>query len=544
LGNETVSCDNIPYAITVSNRCNVDEEAQHISFKRVLNNVECEYYVRVFSRLPNFKFADAEINDYNLYGSSGLDLISRYSSLNYDFENHISNNSFSETYYGDKNTEILYTDDIDVSFLKDNLGRPLSEIYFTVVKNNKGYKEWYKRKGYENEKRTWDNIELSRCFGYNSSSFLFNDYYRFGNKELGSLKDVRDINAGDRGGLIYIDGYERDEIKFDDVKDYYGDICCYCPVECDEYSLQSVMDRFNTAQRELSLYGMEYDFVPERFNSLTEDGDDGDVIMFHDEIIDDESGYIGEESLLKDLYKSFNINSKLHHSSYHLEPSTNLKAAYKYHHMLDFKEGYYYKMHYKIPLKTISQTISSDKGISYDMYFIKESGGSLNIKTVDKNGLSVNDKLILYNKVENKLYYLTVSSIFTEYYFECSVKNEDLTDGFNDEIKYVENFSLLQRSAYIPEYAKIIKDGSCEFYWRDIVSNGIESNDSVIYPFTNGAFYINKQINFFLRRQDPNKENLGMTYSDGQFDYTPEGESLPIDYYNNQYYNSEEIESC
>ena len=136
LGNGTVSCDNIPYAITVSNRCNVDEEAQQISFKRVFNNVECEYYVRVFSRLPNFKFADSEINDYTLYGDNNLELIYRYSDPSVDtndFENHISNTSFAGTAYGDNDTEIVYTDDIDVSFLKDNF---LSYSGY-LVNNNK-----------------------------------------------------------------------------------------------------------------------------------------------------------------------------------------------------------------------------------------------------------------------------------------------------------------------------------------------------------------------------------------------------------------------
>ena len=295
-----VTVDGSSYRITESNRCNIDPKAQDISFKRVFNNVECEYYVRVFSRLPNFKFADAEINDYNLYGNNNLNLISRYSDPSYktnDFENHISNISFSETSYDDKNTEILYTDDIDVSFLKDNLGRPLSEIFFTIVKNNKGYRAWYD--GTYNNVDKENNIEFSKCFGYNSSSFLLSDYYRDGiDDNMSSIKDVRDLYASYRKGLRYGDGYERDEIKFDEVTDYYGDICCYCPVECNEYSLQSVMNRFNTVQRELALYDVQYQFKPEDFNSLSADSSDKNGIMFHDEIIDDESGFIGSSEWL------------------------------------------------------------------------------------------------------------------------------------------------------------------------------------------------------------------------------------------------------
>ena len=89
----------------------------------------------------------------------------------------------------------------------------------------------------------------------------------------------------------------------------------------------------------------------------------------------------------------------------------------------------------------------------------------------------------------------------------------------------------------------MIKDGSCRYYWRNIISNGIEDGDSKVYPFTNGAFYVNKQINFFLRRQDPHGENLGKLVQ-GQMDFTPKGEKLPDDYYDNLYYDSEEIETC
>ena len=544
LGNETVSCDNIPYAITVSNRCNVDEEAQQISFKRVLNNVECEYYVRVFARIPNFKFADSEINDYTLYGDNDLELIYRYSDPSVDtndFENHISNTSFADTAYGDNDTEIVYTDDIDVSYLKDNLGRPLSEIFFTIVKNNKGYREWYSDDIDKNINN--DEIEFSHCFGYNSNSFLFNDYYRNGmNAGMTSIKDVRDICAETRRGLIYDND---DELVFERRREFYGDICCYCPVECNEYSLQSVMNRFNTVQRELSHYE-EFSQMAQRFNSLLEDSAIGDGVMFHDEIIDDEDNIRASSTGPCDFYKWFNIQNIFSHSSYHLDESSVKppKSDYKYKDMLNFNEGYYYKMHYRIPIKTVSMSISKDNGINYDIFAIeKTEDGEIKIKTVYENDLTKNDKLILYNKTKNKFYYLTVNEIYTRYYFKCSVKNENLSDGFGDEINSIDQVSLIKRSAGTPEYAKIVKDGSCTYYWRNILSNGIEQNDSNIFPFTNGAFYVNRQINFFLRRQDPYKENLGAVTT-AQFDYVPDGEELSMDFYDNKYYDSEEIVTC
>lgn len=555
------------YPIAESNRCNIDEEAQVISFKRVVNDVECEYYVRKFSRLPNFKFADAEINDYNIYEDSELNLINKYSEPKddkklalYDFENHINSMSFAQTVYGDESTEILYTDDIDISYLKDNLGRPLSEIYFTILKNNKGYKKWYKNQiSYNNETGhdDFEDIEFSHCFGYNSSSFLLNQNYRWFNDSTGFiLKDVRDISAEKNYGLRYHEhndeqDYFDDEMRFDEIKDYYGDICYYSPVECDEYVLQSVMGRFNTVQREISFYPEfnnsnirdEYKRYSTYFNSYYDENIFCNGVLLHDEIIDNDDD-VSLETQVISAFENFNYNDDVSNKFYHSSFNFNDKTNFYYNGMQSLREGYYYKMHYKIPLKTVSMSISSDAGINYEIFSIEATNNErLKIQTVSQNGLTLNDKLTLYNKTKNKFYYLTISEIFTEYYFECTVKNEDLSDGFKDEIDFVDEVSLVKRNLNTPEYARIIKDGSCKYYWREIMPNGVEQGDSKVYPFTNGAFYVNRQINFFLRRQDPYGENLGRT-GKGQIKYSPDGEKLPDDYYDNIYYDSEEIETC
>lgn len=547
--------------ITASRRCNIDPTAQDVSFKRVVNDVECEYYVRVFSRLPNFKFADAEINDYNLYEDKDLKLIDRYSdptSSITNFENSISDTSFADTAYGDNTTQIVFTDDIDTSYLKDNLGRPLSEIYLTIVKNNKGFRKWY-----TNNFNNVSEIEYSHCFGYISSSFLYNDYYRDLKDDKTKNKktkhyDVRDIHAGSNFGLKYHDNsnkiYTIDEIDFDTTRKYYGDIVCYSPVECDETSLQSVMARFNTVQREISNYSNMYDIQDDnttsyewrisKFNNLGEDSDKTGV-LFHDEIIDDEINSVENIIDASKMWEKFNNDTPtLYHSSFHLSSGDTKKDDYKFSGMTSLNEGYYYKMHYKIPLKTVSSTLNSDNGINYELFNISKIGKKdLLIKTTNENDLSLNDKLILYDKVDNTFYYLTVSEIYTRFYFKCSVKNENLKEVFSGSVKDIEAYSLNKKSLGTPDYAKIIKDGSCRYYWRNIISNGIEENDSKVYPFTNGAFYVNRNINFFLRRQDPEKENLAIV-EEGSFDYVPEGEKLPLSFYDDQYYDSEEIEIC
>jgi hypothetical protein len=59
-----------------------------------------------------------------------------------------------------------------------------------------------------------------------------------------------------------------------------------------------------------------------------------------------------------------------------------------------------------------------------------------------------------------------------------------------------------------PSYAKILKDGTCRVIWRDVVQNGFNLSDKSVeeYPFTNGAFYVNKRVDLYVRRQDPYNE--------------------------------------
>jgi hypothetical protein len=66
----------------------------------------------------------------------------------------------------------------------------------------------------------------------------------------------------------------------------------------------------------------------------------------------------------------------------------------------------------------------------------------------------------------------------------------------------------------IPDYAKNVSVNM--FLWRDIIP-AVESDNEELstYPYANNALYIDKCINFFLKRQDPDKMN-GLYY-DGKF---------------------------
>ena len=57
----------------------------------------------------------------------------------------------------------------------------------------------------------------------------------------------------------------------------------------------------------------------------------------------------------------------------------------------------------------------------------------------------------------------------------------------------------------IPSYAELMTDGTCRYVWRDIYQNGLATgvDEEEEYPFTNGAIYVNKQFNIYVKRQDP-----------------------------------------
>lgn len=556
------------YPVCASQRCNVDDEAQDISFRRVVNDIECKYYVRKFSRLPNFKFRNAEINDYTLYDDEYIkkngSLIREFSNPSdekCDFENHIAKLGFAKTSYGDDVAEIVYTDDIDTSHLKDNLGRPLSEIYLTIVKNNKGYKEWYGIESNIDIKTT--EIEYSHCFGKVNCSFLLSDYYR--NANQGGLKDVRDITAGDDSmGLINLNNTEiaTDEIDFYNDYDFYGDICCYSPVDCDEQVIQTAMYRFNTAQRELSYYNAQSE---QNFYNGVLTYDEINENDVESNLLWERIKWNNDNSYEGDPFLNYNAGAANPKSKDEIDPTADkyifyhttretLKEGNGNANVLASREGYFYQPHYRIPIKTISSSLSYDPADKYTIYEIvnteaeKDGITIFEIKTVESNVFSKNEKLVLYKKSVNKYFFVTVDTIISSNDFMCVIADEagnhlDNIENLGEE-ESIRDYSLLRRNPGTPDYARLMKDGSCRYCWRDVVSNGLEDEDKV-YPFTNGAFYITKQINFFLRRQDPYRENLGAV--GGLSKYTSKGQII-TDYYDDleelEHYESEEIEQC
>jgi hypothetical protein len=449
------------------------KNVNNISYKKVVNGIECKYYVRVFSKLPNFKFASGDTSTmYELYKNNGK-LISTYQDKKYDFESHVSRLAFSKNVYTDEIGQIVFTDNIDISNLKDNLNRPLSSLFLTIIKNNKGYKEWY---GFDNN--SWqpiavkdENIEYSHCFGKvtcgietceESKGYENIDKINIHTMHFGDGFDVESINSGRtyKDGSAYV--LTANEVHYDSDKHFYGDICYYDNYNALEVILQPFYHRFNTAQREASeSQSRNY------FNKYQ-----------YDEIVSDD---YDDENWKKETITQNNPNEQ--------------------------KEGYYYNPHYALPIKTFDkiQTAMPDFLTILNMSKV-DSGRRLDFKVMERHFLTIGDKAILFDMYNNKYYYLTATSIVNEKEFISSIYDENNNVVLNINLLSKNNYKLFKiDNLAIPSYATILRDGTCRLIWRDIVNNGLNRSDTSVeeYPFTNGSFYINKKIDIYVRRQDP-----------------------------------------
>lgn len=522
----------------------VDDTKLNVSFKKVVNAVEVDYYVRIFSRLPNWKFVDTKVSEYNIYdnpnayddGTYKNNLLKKYQNLEYDFISVNSDMSYAKTIYNDDVSEIVYTDDIDLSYLHDNLGRPLHEIFLTIIKNNMGYKYWYNDDGnadntaYDDNETTEKNIkiEYSHAFGKVNCAFKLSDYSLY-NKKLINVRNLYNDSISKKNsgisGLNITNINERDD-DYDDEIDYYtdlhyyGDLCSYSSSNAIEESIQTVSFRFNTAQREAS-------------SALTNINDE----LLYDEINTDDWDFSGFTMQESDTTKFINARQR--------------------------REGYYYKPHYRIQVHSFSSELETQYPKAYKIKTVNFiSNGIVKIMTNITNFFEQNDKFVLFNTETFETYNGRVIDeselidgiqrpILNRKIFYCKFYKESdnslieniTTDILNDATKT--SYRILKPDSTIPTYAKLMKDGGIRYAWRELLKNGFDSNSPLeVYPFTNGAYYIQPRIDFFLQRQDP-QQNLNKFTIDGdglkpnQYPYDKDGNKINIDEINTYYQESE-----
>jgi hypothetical protein len=198
--------------------------------------------------------------------------------------------------------------------------------------------------------------------------------------------------------------------------------------------------------------------------------------------------------------------------------------------------GYYYQPHSKIRVRKFSNELSYADAISYklvDIIKAKESnykygnisgnGYTFNVTTSEINDIKLNSTTYIYFVAKNSTidapepFQCNVLGRYSGAYFECELVDADRLEELNQAVEEFTNdvnydsVYICQKDVKTPSYALLLNDGSMRYVWRNVVQNGVESDPSwETYPFTNGAIYIEPNINVYMRRQRP-VENIDIT---------------------------------
>lgn len=173
---------------------------------RLFGGVQSQYYFRKFRKIKTKSSTIIETDDYETYKLA-----------------------FSENIYNDSISQFVFNEDIDISNLTDNLGRPLSELFLTVVKTDSASLFGSVSSG----------IETPFMATLNTSGT--NTY----------LQDIPAINKIHNGGSIPFQTHVALETNLNIGNyDFYGDLAEYNSNEVRETILGEVSHRFNTLNRE------------------------------------------------------------------------------------------------------------------------------------------------------------------------------------------------------------------------------------------------------------------------------------------------------
>jgi len=277
----------------------INIEPEYINFyegvstlKRIVRGEPSQYYVRKFSGLTTSYI------DYDMYPAA-----------------------YGVTYYDDKVAAFNFKTDIDVKGLKDNLGRPLTELYFTVLKNDNdadpnsiNTQYWLEQQNglpIEKKNRFWTKIKGGYTIEKNENS----------NYDVRSIGDSNFITSE------YYNGDNDNGIdESDDV--FYGDIIEYNNNELIERQIEELYHRINTIYRE-EIKNKKEGYIYKPFNKIQ---------------IRQYANYINPIVDLQSVLDKYNITNPVEIESlkksfgipdYAYEIATNV---YKWRRILDFGE--------------------------------------------------------------------------------------------------------------------------------------------------------------------------------------------------------------
>ena len=511
-------------------------------YKKAVNGTECSYYFRKFKKIKNF---DGE-----------------------ELKSDINKLAYGENIYGDGISQIVFTDDVDINGLTDENGRQLNELYLTIVKRNKGREEWYRvdNPDISSSAVEFSHCFGKLTSGVDFSGVdVENEPFNYNVHYLHNIEKRQNLISTDRSyantlsawGATILNGMPKkieDNITID-LDEFYGDI-----VEFDNYNYEStvignVFHRFNTEQRESINIGFA-DIVQDvilyddydKYNG-SESGKAGFTIgtyyindfLSGNHLIDNpvSSNTLVRGNIMPEGY-FYNPNYKIkikeeeelpHQSAAKLinydDCSISGRVVY-----LEFEVSFVngervYTLvgkRYDNPYggnSTGRNDRSNDRSshpIGYGnevahVFSAVTEGYTLKVHVPTNYGFYKGDYVALYDKQTNTTYWGEIIN-FTN--MELSVFLEgSIFDGLNvtSNIDYFTPESLTRRFYMfwspdsVPTYSKLCIE-SMKFCWKRLMNMSELTGDSDLSetPFSNGRHYIHQNINFFLKRQDPNGE--------------------------------------
>lgn len=359
---------------------------------------------------------------------------------------------FAKNVYSDDIHQIQYIEDINVDNITDNLDRGLSELYMTFIKRN----------------------HISDVDGHNN---VFTDL-------VSGVDELPGVNGYHNVRILNSNNGNEDSLENNITKNgssygentFFGDIVEYNKYEVKEYVLEDIKYRFNLINREKKsdlFYHDFYSYVPTN-----------DYPTLSNEFV---------------RLKKIQVPEK--------------------------NEGYFYSPHYKITIKNISNIkkqgelsiiqpcdgepfisgttelgelvlLNNNSNIQYLLLKINDINSYKDYDRVRVSKLNTN-KDIIANKTFNIRLFSNVPN-------NIAIPYDNIFWGNIDNIN---NSSYSFSSYYSPEIpsnaTSITED---KVFWRDIQKEGIFDENSVLVKdltFTNGRLYLNKNLNLYIRRQDP-----------------------------------------
>jgi hypothetical protein len=501
--------------------------------KRLYFGNEVTYYFRKFKKINSFETKSELTKDsYECYPLA-----------------------FSQTIYGDQNHQLVFNDDIDIEGLVDNLGRPLSEVYITLIKTDS-----------ENTfTKVVSGLDLENYQG-NTKTVTTDDL------KVSNIRKMHTISPPLSTFNSHIP--LESDVRFNNI-DYYGDLCEYSKLEVKETILKNVMHRFNTIDREITqlkpIGNVNVDINPtvnKIYNNIFnyEAGQAPTLAAFEtqigfplingakfaDTIVFDNVGYTVGDFVFQDsgltgylkcsanetgvasflensithiqcLAEIIGIGSFLDNSITHVYLPNNLSVG-----GTGAADGCFQSNNIQYLNTPIIQHFGATTGLN-DVFngntgnnitviapsiHQTSNGGGLegdlaylqanNTVTFDWDGQEVPEWVI------NEPKYPTINNNFGNIEFNSIIsgpRNEGYIYQPHHQLK-IRNYSNYieqgdNTTAGIPDYSENLGDG--RYIWRDLLPIGDNDgqDDTLDYPFVNGSHHLYSNLCFTTKRQDP-----------------------------------------